>query len=116
MKIPPIVSPQEWQAARETLLVKEKQLTRARDALAAERRRMPMMAVEKDYEFEGLDGTASLLDLFDGPRQLLPRRPGRSSRSSERARHHPRVRLPRAAAGHRALEDANGLGDPVVHD
>jgi predicted dithiol-disulfide oxidoreductase (DUF899 family) len=45
MKMPPIVSPQEWQAAREGLLVKEKELTRARDALAAERRRMPRMAV-----------------------------------------------------------------------
>ena len=49
MKMPPIVSPQEWDAAREELLVKEKELTRARDALAAERRRMPRMAVEKDY-------------------------------------------------------------------
>ena len=46
MKMPPIVSPQEWQAAHEELLVKEKELTRARDVLAAERRRMPRMAVE----------------------------------------------------------------------
>ena len=53
MNTPPIVSRQEWDSAREEMLVKEKQLTRARDALAAERRRMPMMAVEKDYEFEG---------------------------------------------------------------
>ena len=53
MNTPPIVSPQEWEAAREKLLVKEKELTRARDALAAERRRMPWMAVEKDYRFEG---------------------------------------------------------------
>ena len=52
MNSPPIVSPQEWNAAREELLVKEKELTRARDALAAERRRMPRMAVEKDYRFE----------------------------------------------------------------
>ena len=49
MNTPPIVSPQEWNAAREQLLVKEKELTRARDALAAERRRMPWMAVEKEY-------------------------------------------------------------------
>ena len=48
MNTPPIVSPKEWDAAREELLVKEKELTRARDALAAERRRMPRMAVEKD--------------------------------------------------------------------
>ncbi len=71
MNTPPIVSPQEWEAAREQLLVKEKELTRARDALAAERRRMPWMAVEKDYAFEGPNGPASLLDLFDGRRQLI---------------------------------------------
>ena len=71
MNMPPIVSPQEWEAAREELLVKEKELTRARDALAAERRRMPRMAVEKDYRFEGPSGPASLLDLFDGRRQLI---------------------------------------------
>ena len=71
MNMPPIVSPQEWEAAREELLVKEKELTRARDALAAERRRMPWMAVEKEYRFEGPDGPASLLDLFDGRRQLI---------------------------------------------
>ena len=71
MNLPPIVTPQEWNAAREALLVKEKALTRARDALAAERRRMPRMAVEKDYAFEGPDGPASLLDLFDGRRQLI---------------------------------------------
>ena len=71
MNLPPIVTPQEWNTAREELLVKEKALTRARDALAAERRRMPRMAVEKDYAFEGPDGPASLLDLFDGRRQLI---------------------------------------------
>jgi len=71
MKTPPIVLPQEWTAAREALLVKEKAHMRAGDALAAERRRMPWMAVEKDYRFEGPDGPASLLDLFDGRRQLI---------------------------------------------
>jgi predicted dithiol-disulfide oxidoreductase (DUF899 family) len=71
MKTPPIVSPQEWTAAREALLVKEKELTRARDALAAERRRMPWMAVERDYRFEGPKGSASLPDLFEGRRQLI---------------------------------------------
>jgi predicted dithiol-disulfide oxidoreductase (DUF899 family) len=71
MKMPPIVSAQEWDAAREELLVKEKELTRARDALAAERRRMPRMAVEEEYRFDGPDGSASLLDLFDGRRQLI---------------------------------------------
>jgi predicted dithiol-disulfide oxidoreductase (DUF899 family) len=71
MNLPPIVSPEEWTAAREDMLVKEKALTRARDALAAERRRMPRMAVEKDYRFEGPDGPASLHDLFAGRRQLV---------------------------------------------
>ena len=71
MNTPPVVSPQEWAAAREEMLVKEKEHTRARDALAAERRRMPWMAVEKTYEFEGPDGKASLVDLFDGRRQLV---------------------------------------------
>ncbi|TML05245.1 MAG: DUF899 domain-containing protein [Actinobacteria bacterium] len=71
MNTPPTVSPEEWEAARADLLVKEKQLTRARDALAAERRRMPWLAVEKDYAFEGPHGRASLVDLFDGRRQLV---------------------------------------------
>jgi predicted dithiol-disulfide oxidoreductase (DUF899 family) len=71
MNMRPIASPQEWQAARQELLVKEKQHTRAGDALAAERRRMPWMAVEKEYRFEGPDGPATLLDLFDGRRQLI---------------------------------------------
>jgi predicted dithiol-disulfide oxidoreductase (DUF899 family) len=71
MKTPPIVSPPEWDEARERLLAKEKELTRARDAMAAQRRRMPWMAVEKDYRFEGPNGPASLLDLFEGRRQLI---------------------------------------------
>ena len=65
------VSAQEWEAARQQLLVKEKELTRARDALAAERRRMPWLAVEKKYEFEGPKGKASLRDLFEGRHQLI---------------------------------------------
>ena len=71
MNTPPIVSPQEWEAARLRLLVEEKELTRARDALAAKRRRMPWLPVEKPYEFDGPEGRASLLDLFDGRRQLI---------------------------------------------
>ena len=71
MNTPPVVSPKEWEAARQQLLVKEKALTRARDALAAERRRMPWVAVEKRYEFDGPKGKASLLDLFEGRRQLI---------------------------------------------
>jgi len=71
MQLPPIVSPHEWAAARAELLAEEKKLTRARDALAAKRRRMPRMAVEKDYRFEGPAGAATLLDLFEGRRQLV---------------------------------------------
>ena len=66
-----IVSAPEWAAAREQLLVKEKEHTRARDALAAQRRRMPWLAVEKDYAFDGPQGRVSLLDLFAGRRQLI---------------------------------------------
>ncbi|MEJ1170678.1 DUF899 domain-containing protein [Variovorax sp. CCNWLW235] len=71
MNTPPVVSPKAWQAAYEKLLVKEKAQTRARDALAAERRRMPWMVVEKTYAFEGPRGKASLADLFEGRRQLI---------------------------------------------
>jgi predicted dithiol-disulfide oxidoreductase (DUF899 family) len=71
MQAPPIVSAEEWEAARQRLLVKEKELTRARDALAAERRRMPWQLIEKDYAFDGPDGRASLVDLFAGRRQLV---------------------------------------------
>ena len=71
MSFPEIVSDAEWRAAREALLEKEKAMTRSRDALAAERRRLPMMRIEKDYTFEGTDGPVRLLDLFDGRPQLL---------------------------------------------
>jgi predicted dithiol-disulfide oxidoreductase (DUF899 family) len=68
---PPVVSQQQWEAARQQLFAKEKALTHARDALAAERRRMPWVAVEKNYEFEGPKGTVNLLGLFEGRRQLV---------------------------------------------
>jgi predicted dithiol-disulfide oxidoreductase (DUF899 family) len=71
MEKPKIVSRDEWLAAREELLVKEKRLTRERDALAAERRRMPWLDVEKQYEFDGPSGKVNLLDLFEGRRQLI---------------------------------------------
>jgi predicted dithiol-disulfide oxidoreductase (DUF899 family) len=71
METPKIVSQKEWEAARQQLLVKEKAYSRARDALAAERRRMPWLGVEKRYEFDGPDGRVSLLELFDGRRQLI---------------------------------------------
>jgi predicted dithiol-disulfide oxidoreductase (DUF899 family) len=71
MKVPPVVSPQEWKVARERLLAKEKAATRARDELAAERRRLPRVRVEKDYVLTGPAGKAHLVDLFEGRRQLL---------------------------------------------
>ena len=139
MNTPPIVSPSEWDAAREELLVKEKEVTRARDALAAERRRMPRMAVEKDYAFEGPNGAASLLDLFEGRRQLVVYRfffepgvrgwpehgcPGCSFLADQVAHPaHLNARdttlafvVPGPAGRHRALEGADGLGGhPLVH-
>lgn len=71
MRSPNIVSREEWLKARETLLAKEKALTRAHDMLAAERRQLPWERVEKDYVFEAPNGEASLADLFDGRRQLI---------------------------------------------
>jgi predicted dithiol-disulfide oxidoreductase (DUF899 family) len=68
---PKVVSPEEWSQARELMLVKEKELTRARDALAAERRRMPWMVVEMTYAFDGPEGQVGLLDLFEDRRQLI---------------------------------------------
>ncbi|HVG67242.1 MAG TPA: DUF899 domain-containing protein [Gaiellales bacterium] len=71
MKPRTVVSAEKWEAARQKLLVKEKELTRTRDALAAQRRRMPWQAVEREYAFIGPDGNASLVDLFDGRQQLI---------------------------------------------
>jgi predicted dithiol-disulfide oxidoreductase (DUF899 family) len=71
MNCPPVVSAAEWQAAHEQLLAKEKEATHARDELAAERRRQPMVRIDKDYVFEGPNGSANLTDLFEGRRQLI---------------------------------------------
>jgi predicted dithiol-disulfide oxidoreductase (DUF899 family) len=71
MSLPQIVSRDEWLAARKQLLDKEKAATRARDALNAERRMLPMVEIDKDYRFEGPEGRVGLLDLFDGRRQLM---------------------------------------------
>ena len=71
MQTPPIVSADEWDAAYQRLHAQERELTRARDAMAAARRRMPWVEVDKEYEFEGPDGKVSLVDLFDGRRQLV---------------------------------------------
>ena len=133
MNMPPIVSPQEWEAARERMLVKEKEHTRAGDALAAERRRMPRMAGREGLPLRG-PGRAGEparplrrapaahhlpLLLRAGRRRVarerLPRllddgRPGRPPRAPQRPRHDVRARLAGAAGRHRALEGAHGLG------
>jgi predicted dithiol-disulfide oxidoreductase (DUF899 family) len=71
MNLPTVVPREQWLTARRELLAKEKAATRARDELNAERRRLPMVRVEKDYVFHSPDGERSLLDLFDGRRQLI---------------------------------------------
>ncbi len=71
MSLPRIATPDEWLAARTELLVKEKDMTRRRDALNAERRSLPMVEVEKDYTFDGPSGTVRLIDMFEGRAQLV---------------------------------------------
>jgi predicted dithiol-disulfide oxidoreductase (DUF899 family) len=71
MQRPTIVSRDEWTAARKRLLVKEKEFNRQRDALSAERRKLPMEEITKDYVFQGSEGRRTLADLFEGKRQLL---------------------------------------------
>jgi predicted dithiol-disulfide oxidoreductase (DUF899 family) len=71
MTLPQVVSADEWLVARKDLLAREKELTRQRDALSAERRRLPMVRIDKQYELEGPHGTATLADLFGGRRQLV---------------------------------------------
>src|SRR5438876_562695 len=66
-----IATQEEWQAERDELLAKEKELTRLGDELAGRRRQLPWVPVEKEYSFETEDGTRSLADLFDGRSQLL---------------------------------------------
>ncbi len=74
MNLPHVVSPDEWRVARVELLAEEKEMTKARDALNTKRRELPMVKIEKDYVFEGPGGkTSSLLDLFEGRRQLIVR-------------------------------------------
>ena len=68
---PPIVSRDEWLAERKKLLEHEKDVTKHRDRVNAERRRLPMVKIEKAYAFEGPEGKQSLKDLFDGRRQLI---------------------------------------------
>ena len=71
MSLPEVATREQWLHARKALLEREKEFTRQKDLLNADRRRLPMVAVEKDYTFEGPQGTATLADLFDGQRQLV---------------------------------------------
>jgi predicted dithiol-disulfide oxidoreductase (DUF899 family) len=137
MNVPQVVSPAEWEAAHERLLAKEKQAARARDALAAERRRLPMVGIEKDYVFDGPESEASLHDLFDGRRQLIVYHfmfapgvhgwpsagcPGCSMvvdnmgppGPSARSRHILGPCVPRATGADRAVQGADGLDGAMV--
>jgi predicted dithiol-disulfide oxidoreductase (DUF899 family) len=71
MSLPKIVSQDEWTAARRAFLVEEKEATRQRDLLNVERRELPMVEVTKPYVFDGPDGEVTLLDMFEGRRQLI---------------------------------------------
>ena len=71
MNLSEVVSREDWVVARKELLAREKELTRQRDALSADRRRLPMVEIEERYVFEGPEGAATLLDLFEGRRQLI---------------------------------------------
>ena len=71
MKHPKAVSQAEWHSAHKKFLIKEKEITRQRDALAAERRRLPMKEIKREYVFQGPEGRRTLAELFEGKRQLL---------------------------------------------
>jgi len=71
MTLPQVVSRDQWLLARKELLVQEKEETRVRDAVAAQRRKLPMVEIDKDYVFEGPAGKARLLDMFEGRQQLI---------------------------------------------
>ncbi|HWE66923.1 MAG TPA: DUF899 family protein, partial [Acidimicrobiales bacterium] len=71
MSLPDVVTRAEWTAARKALLEREKAMTKQRDQLSADRRRLPMVEIEKAYTFEGPQGTVGLIDLFEGRRQLI---------------------------------------------
>jgi len=105
VKKPRIVSQDEWNGAREELLVEEKAMTRARDALAAKRRRMPWMAVEKEYSFDGPTGSASLADLFEGRRQLIV----------YRAFYEPDITTAKGPYPERACVGCSMVADQVAH-
>ena len=135
MSLPRIATREEWLAARKELLAKEKDLTRLRDALNAERRDLPMVEIEKDYMFDGPNGAVRLIDMFEGRPQLiiyhfmfdpdvggrlpeLHRRHRRAVagllRAPARPRHQLRHGVAGAAGQARAVEGQQGLGHPLV--
>ena len=71
MSLPDVVSRDEWLLARKDLLRREKEFTRQRDALVADRRRLPMVRIDKPYRFDGPNGPVTLLDMFEGRDQLI---------------------------------------------
>jgi predicted dithiol-disulfide oxidoreductase (DUF899 family) len=108
VRCPTIVSSDEWEASRQELLVEEKALMKERDALAAKRRRMPWMAVDKEYRFEGSAGGLSLRELFEGRRQLIV----------YRAFYEPDVTTYPSTGGsypERACDGCSFLADQVAH-
>ena len=131
MSLPQIVNRDEWLAARKALLEQEKELTRRRDALSADRRRLPMVEITEDYRFTGPQGEVGLIDLFEGRKQLIvghfmfdpdwedgcpscsagvDEMSPRPARAPAHPRHHARLRVARAAGEDRALEGQEGLG------
>ena len=70
-ELPRVVPEKDWKIALQEILKKEKQLTKRQDDLSAERRKLPMVEVDKEYFFEGPNGKLTLLDLFDGRKQLI---------------------------------------------
>ena len=126
---PKIVSREEWLVARKKLMAREKQLTRERDAVAAERRQLPWVKVEKNYVFDSPSGKKTLADLFNGksqlivyhlmfgpgvagslPQLLLQHRPyGRNTRAPRTARRLLCGRFPRAHFQDRGLQEAHGM-------
>jgi hypothetical protein len=135
MTLPEIVSREQWLAARRELLAREKEQTRQRDALNADRRRLPMVRIDKDYRFDGPGGPVRLLDMFGDNRQLVmqhvmfdpgwdeacPELLGRSRRAVRWAagasggpQYQVRGGVPRATGQDRGVPGAQGLGLSLV--
>ena len=114
--LPEVVSEQEWQKAFDAMLVKEKELTKARDEVAAARRRMPMVAVEKDYRFVGPNGEVGRqLAALGLPGVFVLHRPRPQPRARQRPRHDVRAGVTGRPGQDRRAEAADGLAHALVH-